>query len=108
MQQVHHRIRILSYPPTNDKWSFVINHIANKSDKEKLNFIHTVTESASGAGTAPHRREIVGKWANTSAPITTASAVNSGSGDYASGAEVVVLGWDPDDTHTTNFLGRIG
>ena len=83
---------------------FQVNYIANYATKEKLFQGHFINASATGAGTAPLRRENTGKWANTSNAISTISMNNvSGSGDYASGSEVVVLGWDPADTHTTNF-----
>lgn len=83
--------------------SFVVGYFANKSDKEKLWQGHTVENSSTGAGNAPSRVEAVGKWANTSNAVSSYQAYNSHSGDYASGSEVVVLGYDPDDTHTDNF-----
>ena len=83
--------------------SFVVGYFANKSDKEKLWQGNTVENSSTGAGNAPSRVEAVGKWANTSNAVSSYQAYNSHSGDYASGSEVVVLGWDPDDTHTDNF-----
>ena len=83
--------------------SFVVGYFTNKSDKEKLWQGHTVENSSTGAGNAPSRVEAVGKWANTSNAVSSYQAYNSHSGDYASGSEVVVLGYDPDDTHTDNF-----
>ena len=83
--------------------SFVVGYFANKSDKEKLWQGHTVENSSTGAGFAPSRVEAVGKWANTSNAVSSYQAYNSHSGNYASGSEVVVLGYDPDDTHTDNF-----
>ena len=83
--------------------SFQVGYFANKSDKEKLNITHSVSQGTSGAGTAPTRRESVNKWTNTSNPIDVIQGVNVEGGDFASGSEVVVLGWDEDDTHSTNF-----
>ena len=83
--------------------SFVVGYFANKSDKEKLWQGNTVENSSTGAGNAPSRVEAVGKWANTSNAVSSYQAYNSHSGNYASGSEVVVLGYDPDDTHTDNF-----
>ena len=83
--------------------AFHVGYLANKSDKEKLAIIHKVTQSTAGAGTAPNRQEGVGKHAQTSVAINAVSVTNTDSGDYASGSELVVLGWDPADTHTTNF-----
>jgi hypothetical protein len=82
---------------------FDVSYISNLSTKEKLLINHSVGETVAGAGTAPNRRESVGKWANTSNAVSAVTSVNNQSGDYASGSEVVVLGWDPADTHTSNF-----
>ena len=81
-----------------------VQYIANKSDKEKLGISHSCGAQADGAGTAPNRREHTGKWANTSNVIDRIRATTAyGSRTYGTGSEVVVLGYDPDDTHTTNF-----
>jgi len=82
---------------------FIVGYIANLSNKEKLFQMHWMYNSATGAGTAPTRGEHVGKWANTSNVIDTLELYNSQAGNYLSGSEVVVLGWDDSDTHTTNF-----
>jgi len=82
---------------------FSVNYLSNKSDKEKLGIGHSVRQNTSGAGNAPNRTEYVGKWANTSNVIDILQTINFGSGDLASGSELVVLGYDPDDTHTDNF-----
>ncbi len=81
--------------------------IANKSNKEKLVIGHGTNNEGSGAGTAPRRTEIVGKWANTSNLLDTISIHNDDSGNFGSGSEVVVLGYDPDDTHTDNFWEQL-
>lgn len=77
-------------------------YISNYSTKEKLLMSHTVRHGAAGAGTAPQRSEQVAKWANTTNAISSISVINEG-GNFATGAECVVLGYDPADTHTTNF-----
>ena len=77
-------------------------HIANKSDKEKL-CIHNRCYSIAGAGNAPLRIEQASKWTNTSNAIDMMKATLNSSGNFASGTEIVVLGYDPADTHTTNF-----
>ena len=87
-----------------DTPEFYVTYIANKSDKEKLVQawrLYGATES--GAGHAPKRTEFVGKWTNTSNPLDYINYYQSGSDQYASGSELVLLGWDPEDTHTTNF-----
>ena len=72
---------------------FATVHILNEASKEKL-FISEGLESASGAGNAPERKEMVGKWANTSAQITTIKANNGGTGSYSEGSELIVWGSD--------------
>jgi hypothetical protein len=82
---------------------FHVSYLANYASKEKLLINHSNENETLGAATAPFRREYTGKWANTSDAVNRWDAVNFGTGDFASGSEVVVLGWDPDDTHTDNF-----
>jgi hypothetical protein len=83
---------------------FSVSYVANLSASEKLTQSHMVIQNTAGAGTAPKREECVGKHAFTSNPWDVISLDNpSGSGDFDTGSEVVVLGWDPADTHTTNF-----
>jgi len=78
-------------------------YIANKSSNEKLVIANNVTAYATGAGTAPIRDEVVGKWANTSNAISSIQLTNTKAGSFDTGSEVVVLGRDPADDHTTNF-----
>ena len=80
---------------------FGVFYLSNKSDKEKLWQGHAVTQHTAGAGNDPERSELVTKWANTSNAVSSITA--NGTSNLASGSEVVVLGWDEDDTHTTNF-----
>ena len=80
---------------------FGVFYLANKSDKEKLWQGHAVTQHTAGAGNDPERSELVTKWANTSSVVSSITA--HGTSNLASGSEVVVLGWDPADTHTSNF-----
>jgi hypothetical protein len=82
---------------------FTVQYLANLSAKEKLVLSHKVRQNTAGAATAPLRLEGSGKWANTSTAFNRIDAINNQSGDYAIGSEVVVLGWDPADTHTSDF-----
>ena len=78
-------------------------YISNLSNKEKLLISHSVENSSTGAGSAPDRKEFVGKWANTTTAISSMKHTNSDTGSYDTNSEVVVLGYDPADSHTTNF-----
>jgi len=82
--------------------AFLVGYWANKSDEEKLLTGHSVQGSTAGAGTDPWKTEVTGKHAQTSDPINRFD-IHTIDGTYASGSECVVLGWDPTDTHTTNF-----
>ena len=87
--------------PAGTTGNFGVGYISNYSTKEKLVICHEVGQSTAGAGTAPYRAEAVAKWANTADAINSIS-VSSGA-TWNTGTELVVLGWDPADTHTTNF-----
>jgi hypothetical protein len=82
---------------------FDVSYLSNLSAQEKLMINHNMRTGGSGAGNDPNRVEAVAKWDNTSSVINRIDAFNDQGGNYASGSEVVVLGWDPADTHTTNF-----
>ncbi len=82
---------------------FGVAHVANLSANEKLWKWHNCQQNAAGAGTAPTRVETVGKNSLTGAVISQFNLDNGGTGSYHTGSELVVLGWDPADTHTTNF-----
>jgi hypothetical protein len=82
---------------------FAVEYVANLPSKEKLCISHLVQVGVAGAGTAPSRGEEVGKWTNTSDSIDEVEMNEGRAGSYNTGTEIVVLGWDPADTHTTNF-----
>ena len=86
---------------------FAVSYIANKSDRAKLLIGHSVNAHTAGANQEPDRTEFVGKQAQTSNPLNVVSFDNTGTGDYVSGTECVVLGYDPDDTHTDNFWEQL-
>lgn len=74
---------------------FFVGHVINSTSKEKLVIGGTQNRGTAGAGNAPNRMEIYSKWANTSVQITRVDVVNtSGTGDYAIGSRIVVLGHD--------------
>ena len=81
---------------------FGVTYWTNLAAKEKLGISHFVDRNAVGAATAPMRSEAVMKWANTSTAINRFNSPSSWN-LWDSGSEMVVLGWDPADSHTTNF-----
>ena len=83
---------------------FRVSYIANLSNKEKLIQGRMVEQNTAGAGTAPNRAEDAEKWDNATDAISSIEYdVGAGTNSFNTGSEVVVLGYDPDDTHTDNF-----
>jgi len=82
---------------------FSVNYVSNFATKEKLLLSHLIGASAAGADTAPSRVQTVGKWDDVSNAIDRFDIIDTQAGDYTTDSELVVLAWDPDDTHTTNF-----
>lgn len=82
-----------------------VGYIANLAGKEKLLTCHNVLSYQLGAGSSDplERRATVFKWDNTSDPIDQLSILTTAGGSFNTNGELIVLGWDPDDTHTTNF-----
>ena len=81
---------------------YSVSYIANLAGKEKLMMTDNVVNWVSGASGDIFRKNIVGKWDNTS------NAINSITNHFLDGGgiandELIVLGWDPADEHTTNF-----
>jgi hypothetical protein len=68
--------------------------IVNFSTEPKLVTLNSIQEGTSGAANAPNKLEMVGKWQNTSAQISSITLTNGGTGDYATGSAVIVLGHD--------------
>jgi hypothetical protein len=66
--------------------------VFNISTLEKTLVATENNASTAGAGTAPIIRITNGKWVNTSNAISSITITNSGTGDYAIGSEIVVLG----------------
>ena len=77
--------------------NFQVISFVNNASNEKLIQEHGCFAGATGSGSAPYRTENVAKWANTSAQAGYFSYLGSGT-TFSDGAEVVVLGYDPDDT----------
>ena len=83
---------------------FTFSYIANLASKEKLMISQHMANNGAGAANAPDlRTETVNKWVNTSNSISSIRPFFLSGRTYGSGSECVVLGWSPDDTHTSNF-----
>lgn len=83
---------------------FHVDFAGNVSSKEKLLVGNTSQQNTAGATNVPNRGKGVWKHVQTSNPITSVNHHDqTGSYNFVSGSECVVLGWDPDDIHTTNF-----
>lgn len=95
------------YNATSGEWNsstFHVSDILNIAAQEKLIITSSAMVESAGAGNEPRRQEAVAKWANTSAQINRINIKNSGAGDFASGSEVVVLGYDNDEADSgSNF-----
>jgi len=87
---------------------FGIVYIWNCSTQEKVTIGHNVQRLGTGPAVLTARMEAVSKWINTCSAIDSISLLNRGSGTSAS-AEMVVLGWDSCDSHTTgcNFWTQL-
>jgi hypothetical protein len=82
---------------------FAVEYIADLTNKEKLIINHMARSVTTGAGQAPQRSEVVSKWVPSTASDTIGKFQMMNGGNYADDSQVVVLGWDPADTHTDNF-----
>jgi hypothetical protein len=80
-----------------------VAYVSNLAAKEKLLQSWVIQQAGTGASNIGTRADNVGKWTNTSDAIDQIDAVVTNAGTYNTGSELVVLGWDPADTHTTNF-----
>jgi len=69
-------------------------YVINKSDKEKLFISNSNMQNTAGAGNAPSRAEVVGKWTNTSAQITSVKFIKTASGSFNTGSYLKVYGAD--------------
>ena len=84
------------YSKLNDNYDhYCQNYIVNVSDQEKLLIGECNTLNSAGEGTLNNRSEYIGKWANTSAQITTVTFEEpdvDGTTLFDVGSEVIVYG----------------
>jgi hypothetical protein len=83
--------RFISYHNSTVLSDYLVLEITNISDKEKMIIGENTSVTATGAGTVPARQEWSGKWANTSAQITSLEFTSNGSG-FTSDSYITVLG----------------
>lgn len=88
---------------TNTSYAFEVGHLANLANKEKLSIRQHVARNGGGEANPPYGADMVGKWDNVSDAVSSYQWITANSTTFSSGSEVVVLGYDKDDTHTDNF-----
>ena len=93
----------ISISDTNYTNAFEVGYIANQASEEKLGMFWNVLQSTALASNAPNRTESVGKWSHTTSVLDRINWFNRQTGDFASGSELVILGWDPTDNQSENF-----
>jgi len=89
---------------TNDRSAnfFGVWNVYNNINEEKLSLGDHCGEEGAGAGIDPQRGENIGKWDNLVDVINRIDIINNtGTGSFDTNSEVVVLGYDPTDTHET-------
>ena len=94
----------------NSDGSFFNMYILNKTGQQKTAIQQTANANGTGVGSTtnvPAMTNAVWKYIGT--PKINRLSISRSSGTlYSSGTEVVVLGWDPTDTHTDNFWEELG
>ena len=88
-------------------YSWQVGYVANRSASEKLCIFECTANGGAGASNAPNRRSAVNKWSNTSNAINQYTSTNGGTGSFDTGSEIIVCGWDPGDSHTSNFFEEL-
>lgn len=68
---------------------YIITNIANR---QKILTGTAINSDTAGAGNAPNKVELVGKWNNTTSQINSILSNNAGTGDYDTGSEIIVFG----------------
>ena len=92
---------------TSDNWKGVagVVDMINTAGKEKVWTWNMVADDATGHNSdRPYRSRGAGKYETTAGQVDIISIFHQNtSRTLDTGSEVIVLGWDPADTHATNF-----
>jgi hypothetical protein len=73
---------------------FHVQYLVNIPTEEKLLISQSCEIETTGAGTAPRKRQYVGKWTNTSDAVSRYDVPNVQSGDFTADSNSTVLGND--------------
>jgi hypothetical protein len=74
--------------------NFSIGYFVNISSEEKLMINHNMNQMNLGSGTAPKRREQVGKWSNTNNVFDIMRATTTVSSTWNTDSNITVIGSD--------------
>ena len=100
-QSATNQTKIYNNSSGGSRFEFAVMYIDNTSGKDKLTITKNVINWTSGTSGEVNRKSIYGKWDDTDV-ISSIQCYFSDGGAQA-GDELIVLGWDEDDTHTDNF-----
>jgi hypothetical protein len=88
---------MMDWNTTESVQSFNVAYIINISAQEKLGMTWKIGSNTAGAGNAPNRLEVVGKWANTSNQfniLNQTDAVDPKAGSADTDSNLTILGTD--------------
>ncbi len=83
--------------------AFSATYMANISAEEKLFTSTNVIQNTAGAGNVNSRGEVVAKWANTSYAASRIDLIKTASGNFGTGSEIVVLGYNNDEPENNTW-----
>ena len=87
--------RILVTASGSTNGALIVGYVGNPaSSEERLLISFCIEAGTAGAGNAPARTEVVGKWANTVNDISSIQNFNSDSADFTTDSNLTVIGTD--------------